>query len=112
MRFLIDSNLSARVSCWSGSSFEYVYDLDASWTDDQVWHYALQHGLIIVTKDADFYHWAFSRELAPKIVQFKVGNMRLAEWVQFIEATWPLVTSSLLNGSIVQIFKDRVEVLR
>ena len=112
MRFLIDSNLSAKLSAWTGTSFQYVADLEPGWSDEQVWQYAMEQDLVIVTKDADFYHWALLRDPAPPIVQFKIGNMRLKVWSSFVDSTWPTIIEALASGKIIQVYGDHIEVVR
>ena len=43
-------------------------------TDATIWRYAAQHGLAIVTKDADFRQRSFLEGHPPKIVWVRLGN--------------------------------------
>jgi predicted nuclease of predicted toxin-antitoxin system len=43
-------------------------------SDQSIWDYALQHGLIVVTKDADFAELSILRGHPPKVVWLKSGN--------------------------------------
>lgn len=53
-RFLIDVNLPYCFALWSGEDFEHVRDMGETWTDTQIWQYARDHDMVIVSKDADF----------------------------------------------------------
>jgi len=53
-RFLIDANLPYKFSVWHGGSFEHVFDHDDTGSDMEIWRYAQDNDLTIVTKDADF----------------------------------------------------------
>ncbi len=69
--FLIDANLPYRFSLWSGDEYVHVKDLDDTWTDSQIWRYAEQHGLTIMSKGELLDFLAFLRQrqqLAPKSV--------------------------------------------
>ena len=52
-KFLIDVNLPRYFSLWEGDEFAFVTDIDPTLKDSHIWQYATDHGLIIVTKDAE-----------------------------------------------------------
>jgi len=43
-------------------------------SDQMIWRYALEHSLIIVTKDADFAELSILRGHPPKVIWLKSGN--------------------------------------
>ena len=51
--YLIDENLPKDI--WIGISVTHVKDLGHRKTDTEIWDYAKARGLVIVTKDTDFY---------------------------------------------------------
>ena len=90
-RFLNDANLPRRLSIWMSDEFDWVVDHDETWTDSQVWNYARQHDLIIVTKDADFSERIMPSQPPPRVIHLKIGNLRLSELRQFLIQIWPTV---------------------
>lgn len=78
MKLLFDQNLSPRLvglleDLFPGST--HVRDAGlASADDDAVWEHAKQHGLAIVSKDADFRQLSFLHGFPPKVVWLRVGN--------------------------------------
>jgi predicted nuclease of predicted toxin-antitoxin system len=48
-------------------------------SDTEVWEYAVAHGYMIVSKDADFYQRSVVLGSPPKIVWLRVGNCTVAE---------------------------------
>src|SRR5437588_12494695 len=52
--YLIDANLPRWFSLWADGNCQFVHDLDPAWSDSEIWRYAEERGLTIVTKDADF----------------------------------------------------------
>ncbi len=54
MRFLIDVNRPYRFALWSGENFAHRRDIGERWRDTEIWRYARERDLVIVTKDADF----------------------------------------------------------
>jgi len=78
MRLLFDQNLSPylpeRLSDVYPNS-EHVMDegLERA-LDADIWEYAEQEDLIIVTKDADFSEWSLLRGFPPNVVWIRRGN--------------------------------------
>jgi predicted nuclease of predicted toxin-antitoxin system len=42
--------------------------------DGDVWSYAREHGLVLVSKDNDFRQLSFLRGAPPKVVWLRIGN--------------------------------------
>ncbi len=78
MRLLLDQNLSPRLiehlhDVYPGSVHVASVGLERA-VDEDIWRYALQHELAIVTKDADFSEMRLLRRSAPKVVWIRRGN--------------------------------------
>lgn len=52
--FLIDVNLPYKFKPWGNEKFIHVRDINDEWSDSQIWLYAKENKLTIVTKDVDF----------------------------------------------------------
>lgn len=74
----------------------------ASALDVTVWAYAKEHGLVIVSKDADFRHLGFTYEHPPKIIWIRRGNCSTGE----IEA---LLRQH--HDSVLAFYEDEQEVV-
>lgn len=109
--FLVDANLSRRVDVWRSAAFQFVVDIDDNWSDSEIWNYATSNDLTILTKDADFANRAIISEPPPKIIHFKIGNMRLLEFVSFINVHWEAIKLSSENHKLVSVYRDRIEVI-
>jgi predicted nuclease of predicted toxin-antitoxin system len=82
MKLLFDQNLSYRLvpalESWYPSSV-HIRDVGLAMADDErVWNYAKQHGLVIVSKDMDFYHRSVLFGYPPKVVWIRLGNCTTA----------------------------------
>jgi len=86
--FLIDANLPYKFKLWHSKRFRHVCEIDDEWSDSQIWQYAKERGLTIVTKDVDFSNRIITAEPPPKVIHLKLGNMKLAEFRQFMLANW------------------------
>jgi predicted nuclease of predicted toxin-antitoxin system len=111
-RFLIDANLPRKLSIWNCSDFEWVVDQDAAWTDSKVWEYARRQDLIIVSKDADFSDRAMVSSPPPRVVQVKVGNLRLAELRQFLIEVWPTIELAAPSHRLLVVSREAVTGIR
>ena len=83
MKLLFDQNLSRRLVAALQGEFPgsiHVSDagLQAS-SDGDVWEYALNNGLVIVSKDSDFHQRSFVFGAPPKIIWIRRGNCSTAE---------------------------------
>jgi predicted nuclease of predicted toxin-antitoxin system len=78
VRLLFDQNLSHRlIGCLSDLFPDslHVRILGLAEADDlAIWNYAKEHGLVIVTQDADFSEWNKLRGAPPKIIWIRCGN--------------------------------------
>jgi predicted nuclease of predicted toxin-antitoxin system len=69
-KFLIDVNLPRYFSLWSGDEYEHVVNIDDEMKDSQIWLYAKQRHLTIVSKDADFSELALLNEPPPRVIAY------------------------------------------
>ena len=110
-RFLIDLNLPRYFSIWHGPDFVHQSELGDQWTDTQIWNYAREHGLTIVTKDADFSERVLLQERPPSVIHIRFGNLRMSEFHRRLTAVWETVARLSTTHSLVQVFADRVEAV-
>lgn len=88
MRLLLDQNLSRHLvaqlrDAFPGSLHLTDLDLEAA-TDREVWEYARDHDLVVVSKDSDFRQLAFLHGPPPKVVWLRVGNASTAQIISVI----------------------------
>ena len=78
MKLLFDQNLSRRLVALLADLFPgsvHVRDVGlARATDEEVWRFALERGVAIVTKDSDFQERSQLAGSSPKIVWIRRGN--------------------------------------
>ena len=82
MKLLFDENLSPRLCETLADVLAeaiHVREVGLKAADDaDVWSYASQHGLAIVTKDADFRQRSFLFGHPPKVIWVRLGNCSTA----------------------------------
>ena len=109
MKYLIDANLPYRLALWNTKEYIHVFDLDKDLPDSQIWKYAMEHNLTIVTKDSDFSDKILTHTPPPKVVHFKTGNMKMKLFHAFINNIWEEVLEMNTDHKLVNVFNDRME---
>lgn len=99
---LFDNNISHRVlskiaDIFPNSLHVMLKNLDES-TDLEVWRYARQNALAIVTKDSDFNDLAICRGVPPKIIWIKLGNCKVDDIAYLIRNN---------RASIIEFLDDK-----
>lgn len=77
--FLIDANLPQKFSFWNTPDCIHVAEINRHWSDNEIWDYARENNLVIVTKDADFSNRILYTKPPPKVIHFLTGNLKLNE---------------------------------
>lgn len=89
MRLLFDQNLSRRLVRLLAGEYpgsEHVQGVGLLEADDiEVWRYAMDAGLVIVSKDSDFRHLALVHGPPPKVIWVRVGNGPTTEVAELLE---------------------------
>lgn len=78
MRLLFDENLSRKLvarlaDLYAGSEHVVPSGLESA-DDREIWSYAAERGLVIVTKDWDYVQLSSVRGHPPKVVWLRLGN--------------------------------------
>ena len=55
MNFLVDVNLPKYFRFFNSDNFIHDVDINPCMTDTEIWNYALNNNLVILTKDSDFF---------------------------------------------------------
>lgn len=108
-RFLVDVNLPYYFSLWKDGDYIHQSDIDESWSDKQIWDYGLANKLIIISKDADFYHAILTTTPPPKVIHLRIGNMRIGQLHDFLNKVWPEVLNLVDTCKLVTVYSDRIE---
>ena len=79
MKLLLDANLSWRMISILKQHFEDCYhvdhvDLNVPATDKEIWRFAKENSLIIVTNDEDFVDFLNYYGFPPKVILLRTGN--------------------------------------
>jgi len=108
-QFLVDANLPYYFSLWHNEQFIHQIDLGDSWTDEQIWQYAKENNLTIITKDADFSNRILLKEPPPKVIHMRIGNLKMRDFFLLITKVWEQIKVLNKDYKLVNVFQDRLE---
>ncbi len=110
-KYLVDANLPSKIKVWRTEEFEFVNQINDEWTDSEIWDYAKQNNLTIISKDSDFSHRIIVSRPPPKIIHIKIGNMKLKDFNSTIEKLWSKAEKISETYKLVNVFIDRIEAV-
>ena len=102
MNFLVDNQLPTALAHFltsSGHASQHVLDaaLDAA-KDTPVWDYAKTHGLIVVSKDEDFFHLAPRPNETGGLLWVRLGNCRNDALLAAFQSELPNIEQAFDSG--------------
>ncbi len=108
-RFLIDVNLPYYFSLWNSNEFLHVRNLGETWSDTQIWQYAKENNLTIITKDCDFSHRILFAQPPPKVIHIRFGNIKVRDFFFIMSTLWNEIENLNHDYKLINVFKDRIE---
>ncbi|MGV3460090.1 MAG: DUF5615 family PIN-like protein [Flavobacterium sp.] len=110
--FLIDVNLPYYFSLWNNEDYQHQNDIGDDRTDEQIWDYARQNNMTIITKDSDFSNKILLHDPPPKVIHIRFGNMKMKEFFETTSKVWDDVLILNKDFKLVNVFKDRIEAFQ
>ena len=107
--FLIDVNLPYYFGLWNTEEYIHQMDIAPRAKDKEIWQYAIEHDLTIITKDSDFSNRILLAEPPPKVIHVRVGNMDMKIFHRVIRGCWGEVLEMIQSHKLVTIYEDRLE---
>ena len=107
--YIIDANLPYRFSLWKSSFFIHVFEIDDSMTDEEIWNYAKENDLTIITKDSDFSNRVIYHKPPPRVIHLKFGNMKMKLFHKFLNDNWDEIEKISNSCKLTSVFIDRIE---
>lgn len=110
-KYLIDVNLPYHCSLWNSPDFIHQKDLNDEWLDSQIWDYAVEKQLTIVSRDVDFSIRISTTPPPPRVIHFRLGNIKASELFEILYKNWHHIAELSEKHKLVTVFRDRIEVL-
>lgn len=108
-KYLIDVNLPRYFSLWAGDEYIHVVNINDEMKDSEIWQFAKERNLTIVSKDADFSELALINEPPPRVIHIKFGNMKLRDFHQILTKIWPEVCALSDSYKLISVYPDKIE---
>ena len=108
-KYIVDANLPYYFSLWQDDVYEHVIDIDPHMKDSAIWSYAKEHGLTIITKDADFSDRILLHTPPPRVIHIKLGNMKMKAFHEAITGIWDDVLKLSQEYKLVSVYADKLE---
>jgi predicted nuclease of predicted toxin-antitoxin system len=109
LKYIIDANLPYYFSLWQNKEYIHVIDIDPHMKDSQIWQYAKENNLTIITKDADFSDRIQLQAPPPKVIHIKFGNMKMKEFHKNITSIWDNILKISQDYKLVNVYIDKIE---
>lgn len=110
--FLLDENLPSKIHFTPSLPIIHVSALGKSLSDTEIWQYAKEKNLVIMTKDVDFSDRLMLDSNPPKVVHLRFGNMQKREFHQFLAYIWPQIEELIVDHKLVNVYLDQIEAFR
>ena len=109
VKYLIDVNLPYFFKLWRSEEFIHQNDIDPKATDQKIWSYAKENGLVIITKDSDFSNRILISDPPPKIIHIKFGNLKMKDFHNLMTNIWDEILSMSKTNKLVNVYKNKLE---
>ena len=78
-------------------------------SDSDIISFAIEHNLIVVTKDKDFVDYYFAKGFPPKILQLQMGNIKNDDLIDILDVNIDTISKLIRSGHNLIIFnKDSI----
>ena len=111
MTFLVDVNLPGFLWRLKTDEFIFVSDINKELSDTRIWDLALNNNYIILTRDMDFYYKAKQSIDFPKIIIFRLGNMKLNGLHLYFDQYWNSITGLIEHNKLIFAWKNELEII-
>jgi len=108
-KYIIDANLPYYFSLWRDEAYEHVIDIDPNMKDSEIWAYAREYNLTIVTKDADFSELVLLNTPTPRVIHIRLGNMKMKAFHNAVDNIWGDVLRMSHEYKLVRVYTDKIE---
>lgn len=111
MKFLVDVNLPRNFKFFNRSDFFFVSDLNVRTSDSEIWNHAIENDFVILTKDTDFFSRSLLSQTKPKVIYFRIGNMKIDELHRYFEIYWKQLEKAIENNFLVIADTNKVSII-
>ena len=111
VKYLLDVNMPNYFGVWKPPIFQHVVEIDRRWSDSNIWEYARNIDLTILTKDYDFYDRIISDAPPPRVIHFRLGNMKRKDFQAFATDNWDKIKALSEENKLVIVYENEIMTL-
>ncbi len=108
-KFLVDVNMPYYFHLWNNPDFLMQKDIDDDASDDQIWQFAKDNNLTIITKDSDFSNKILLSDPPPKVIHVRLGNLKMNQFYVEFQTKWEQILELNKTHKLITVFTDRME---
>lgn len=97
-----------KIRQWLNEDCIWQCEINLLASDTEIWENARKKNLIIITKDSDFSNRILIKNPPPKVIHFKVGNMKYNDFTIFINENWEKICSAIKTHKLVLVNKEKI----
>lgn len=112
MRYLVDTNLPFKTKIWQTQDFKHQVLINDKESDSKIWNFAKKMNLVILTKDNDFMIKILKSNPPPKVVLFKVGNMKFSKFDEYLSKNWNNIENEINFNKLVIAHLNSIETIK
>ncbi len=109
--FLFDENLPINLDLESPFSIIHASHLGESLSDTQIWEYAKQNDLVIVTKDTDFSYRILEISPPPRVIHLRIGNLKRKEFNTLLCQIWRQLENLCSCHKLINVYINQIDTL-
>ena len=89
----------------------FVKDISNSLSDSEIWNLALEKNYAVLSRVKDFYYRALQSEKSPKIVLFRLGNIKYNQVTLYFKKHWSQIENFLQNYRLIVLWPDEIQII-
>lgn len=110
--YLVDVNLPCYFSLWDNDEFVFVKDINDEWKDRDIWQYALDNSLVIITKDTNFFDRVLVSRQHPKVIHICFGNLLMKDFFSLMQTLWPQIVALNRQYELLKVYQDKIVIIK
>jgi predicted nuclease of predicted toxin-antitoxin system len=107
--YLFDGNVPSRLRFSPKLPIIPLSNVGRKPSDSQIWDFAREHDLVVVSKDTDFSVRIITSSPPPRVVHLRFGNLRRDAYHALLARRWPKIESLLKTNKLVNVYLNRLE---
>ncbi|MFT4176295.1 MAG: DUF5615 family PIN-like protein [Luteolibacter sp.] len=111
MKWLIDENLPFQIGRELALDYLHATRIGEQITDSELWNYAKQNNMVILTRDTDFFDRFLLLGPPPKVVWIRLGNLTKQQLIEEVVRRWNTIGRLIQKHDLIQVHPQSLETM-